>query len=189
MPLAAGVGHFSFVEPDAARAGVYCDLRNNSMLMNRPSFRTDEPLRRLFDATLRSASRVVSRRARMFKLLRHVGTKLVRHGSLLGLARTDLETLVRMVRAYAKGTYRHLPWRSLLFAVGALLYFLNPADLIPDVIAGLGFVDDIAVITAVSKAISGDLERFRAWESESKTPTRRAIRNILRPLYNRNKAN
>jgi uncharacterized membrane protein YkvA (DUF1232 family) len=37
--------------------------------------------------------------------------------------------------------------RAVLF--GALAYFLLPADVIPDIIAGIGFTDDASVIAAV----------------------------------------
>ncbi|MGM0877525.1 MAG: YkvA family protein [Bacillota bacterium] len=42
-------------------------------------------------------------------------------------------------------------------ALGALAYFISPADAIPDAIVALGFVDDAAIITAALKAISDNV--------------------------------
>jgi uncharacterized membrane protein YkvA (DUF1232 family) len=41
---------------------------------------------------------------------------------------------------------------------GALAYFVIPADLIPDVIAGLGFTDDATVLLAALQVVSGNLK-------------------------------
>lgn len=42
-------------------------------------------------------------------------------------------------------------------AFGALAYFISPIDTIPDVIVGLGFTDDAALIAAGIKAISSQV--------------------------------
>ena len=36
-----------------------------------------------------------------------------------------------------------------VLALGALLYFLNPSDLIPDAMLGVGYLDDYAVLSMV----------------------------------------
>lgn len=42
-----------------------------------------------------------------------------------------------------------LPNRDRFLAIGALIYFLNPVDLIPDAMPGVGFLDDYAVLSMV----------------------------------------
>ena len=61
---------------------------------------------------------------------------------------------------------RTLPWRSAFYSVAALIYFLNPVDLIPDALIGIGFIDDVAVIGAVVNAIRKDLDGFVSWERQ-----------------------
>ena len=70
-----------------------------------------------------------------------------------------------MVLATARGQYKDLPWKSLVMAAGALLYFVAPIDLIPDMILGLGFFDDAAVIAWTLKSIGGDVDAFLEWEA------------------------
>ncbi|MCW5752200.1 MAG: DUF1232 domain-containing protein [Alphaproteobacteria bacterium] len=45
--------------------------------------------------------------------------------------------------------------RATLF--GALAYFVLPADVIPDIIVGLGYTDDLAVLLAAMKAIGAHI--------------------------------
>jgi uncharacterized membrane protein YkvA (DUF1232 family) len=76
-----------------------------------------------------------------------------------------LMTFLRLTRAYAKGDYRQVPWETVTLAVAAVLYFLMPLDVIPDVLMGLGFVDDAAVIAWVMNTVGPELGKFRQWEA------------------------
>lgn len=90
--------------------------------------------------------------------------KADRHHSLLGPIREDLDVLIRMARTWALGNYDQIPWKTIVLLVGAIIYFLNPIDVIPDFIYGLGFIDDIVVIQFVVQSIRQDLDHFLAWE-------------------------
>ena len=79
----------------------------------------------------------------------------------------DFLTLFRLCKSWVFGEYRDVPTSSVIWALAAIIYFLNPFDLIPDILPG-GFIDDIAVIGWVVKKIAPDLEKFRAWESAKK---------------------
>ncbi|AJS59296.1 YkvA family protein [Paenibacillus sp. IHBB 10380] len=52
-------------------------------------------------------------------------------------------------------------------AFGALAYFVSPIDVIPDVIIGLGFTDDAALIAAGIRAISGQVTDEHRNKSEA----------------------
>ena len=49
---------------------------------------------------------------------------------------------------------------------GALAYLVLPTDIIPDFIPGVGFIDDIFVISIVMKSISDEIERYKAYTVE-----------------------
>jgi uncharacterized membrane protein YkvA (DUF1232 family) len=54
--------------------------------------------------------------------------------------------------------------------IGALAYLVLPTDMIPDIFAGLGFTDDITVLTAVLALVTGHIKpehRDRAKETLS----------------------
>ena len=78
---------------------------------------------------------------------------------------TSLESMYRLLLAFWNGSYREIPWKSLVLIVVAIIYFVNPFDLIPDVIPILGYVDDAAIIGVVLAQIQVDLDDFLDWES------------------------
>ncbi len=45
--------------------------------------------------------------------------------------------------------------------IGALLYFISPADFIPDVIPGIGYIDDIAIILMVYNRVKRALDSLK----------------------------
>jgi uncharacterized membrane protein YkvA (DUF1232 family) len=52
--------------------------------------------------------------------------------------------------------------------IGALAYFIVPFDAVPDILAGLGFTDDAAVLLAALKIVGGHITeahraRARRW--------------------------
>lgn len=81
----------------------------------------------------------------------------------------DLKLLLRLIKSSVSGDYKDLSKQTLLYAVVAIIYFLAPIDLIPDIIAGGGYIDDIMILKWVFTAIAGDLEKFRQWEIQQST--------------------
>ena len=64
-------------------------------------------------------------------------------GGPLGQFVDDLQLLISLVRDYWGRRYREIPYLSIAATVAALLYVLNPMDIIPDVIPLVGQVDDV----------------------------------------------
>ncbi len=96
--------------------------------------------------------------------LRNAVSKADKNKSLLNKVWGDLMTLFRLIRAYISGEYRDIPWQTIVFAIAAVIYFVNPFDLIPDLIPFFGFIDDSSVIGFVMYSISGNLKKFLEWE-------------------------
>ncbi|MBE7639693.1 DUF1232 domain-containing protein [Salegentibacter sp. BLCTC] len=71
-----------------------------------------------------------------------------------------------MLQDYRKGAYKNVPWFTIASIVFALLYVLNPLDLMPDFIPGLGYVDDFAVLTVALRFIETDLHKYLDWKLE-----------------------
>lgn len=63
-----------------------------------------------------------------------------------------------VVAAYYCALDKETPLRAKGVLLAALGYFVLPADTIPDVVLGLGFTDDIAVLTAAITAIRAHLK-------------------------------
>ena len=62
-----------------------------------------------------------------------------------------------LLAAYFCAVDRHTPGYVRAVLCGALAYFMLPADMIPDVLAPLGFTDDASVIAAAIAAVSRHL--------------------------------
>jgi len=90
--------------------------------------------------------------------------KADQHRHALAAVWDELSSLLRMVKGWGTGAYREVPWRTIVLSTGAILYLLDPVDLVPDFIPVLGFIDDVAVLRWVMAAIQSDLSKFRVWE-------------------------
>ena len=85
----------------------------------------------------------------------------------IGNRAADIAVMISMIRAYVKKQYDQVPIGTILLAVAALIYVVNPFDLIPDYILGVGFVDDAAALAAVLQAIHMDLAKYKKWQGEN----------------------
>lgn len=77
----------------------------------------------------------------------------------------DLKALIRMAKLWVTRKYTSVNGQTILYTIVAVVYFVTPTDFVPDFILGLGFVDDLAVLTWVLSVIKEDLEVFKRWES------------------------
>lgn len=68
-----------------------------------------------------------------------------------------------MLKDVKKGNYPNVPWFTIASIVGALLYILNPFDLVPDFIPGIGYIDDLAVLSISMGWIETDLHKYLDW--------------------------
>jgi uncharacterized membrane protein YkvA (DUF1232 family) len=54
-----------------------------------------------------------------------------------------------------------MPTRTVLYLLAGLIYFVNPFDLVPDFIFGLGFLDDASVIAFIVSKLKHEIAQFR----------------------------
>ena len=73
--------------------------------------------------------------------------------------------MLSMVKDYWTGAYREIPYWAISAVSMALLYVLNPADVIPDVIVGVGYLDDATVVAFCLKLVQRELERYEEWQA------------------------
>ncbi len=117
------------------------------------------------DVDERRAAHIAQDTEALQRLLGEAAEKARRYRQQLNQVWEQLDLLLSLLRAYIRGEYRHVPWKALVLIVGALLYFLNPMDIVPDFLSGIGFVDDATVIAMVVQAVKEELEKFRQLQS------------------------
>ncbi|MGC3948533.1 MAG: YkvA family protein [Chryseolinea sp.] len=128
---------------------------------------------RFFEIALGQAARLAGKSGRMLMLITRFGTKMrdVNWSSIQReQVKLQLFTLGRLARAYALGHYREVPWKTMLVVLAAVIYFVNPLDLVPDVIPVAGLTDDFAVLVWVYNSLGTEIEKFQAWESSRARP-------------------
>ncbi len=82
----------------------------------------------------------------------------------MGEAYETLLAFLRLMKAYVKGDYRSVGIGTIVTIVIAILYFLNPLDLIPDFLFAVGLLDDVSVIMWAGKKLVNEIDEFRNWE-------------------------
>ena len=71
--------------------------------------------------------------------------------------------MLSLLRSYLAKEYTKVPTASLATIIGALIYFVAPFDIVPDLLVGLGFVDDAAIIGLCLSSVISDLDEYEQW--------------------------
>ena len=75
------------------------------------------------------------------------------------------QAMLRLVRAYARGSYRGISDSTLVVIIAAIIYVVNPLDVIPDALPALGYLDDATVIALAVRRSRQALDDFMIWET------------------------
>lgn len=79
--------------------------------------------------------------------------------------------LLSLVKDYFTGAYREVPYWAIGASALALVYVLSPVDGIPDVIPGLGYLDDATVLAFCLKLVETELEKYKEWKKTREAQT------------------
>ncbi len=126
-----------------------------------------------FRTMIRRARTLIKDREESGQMVQNVRAKLQKDDiqeALKGFL-DRIQALIRLADQYRLGNYRDISKKSMVLVIAGLLYFLSPIDAIPDIIAGLGLVDDLAIISYVWKTVNNEIEQFLDWEQESPNKT------------------
>ncbi|NGX83584.1 YkvA family protein [Aequorivita sp. KMM 9714] len=72
--------------------------------------------------------------------------------------------MIGMLKDIKNRVYPEIPWFTIATIVLALLYVLNPFDIIPDFIPGIGYIDDVSVLAIGTGWIESDLHKYLDWK-------------------------
>jgi uncharacterized membrane protein YkvA (DUF1232 family) len=81
--------------------------------------------------------------------------------------RSRVRLLWMVLRDYANGSYRKLPWKAVAAVAAAVVYVVSPFDLIPDFLGPIGFTDDILVVALTWGLVKRELLEYCAWKGLS----------------------
>ena len=77
-------------------------------------------------------------------------------------AKEDIILLIDYITDVAKGNYTDYNVNRLLIVIAALLYVIDPIDMVPDFIVG-GFLDDVTVIGWAITKVAQELEDYKLY--------------------------
>lgn len=118
----------------------------------------------------RSARRLIEHPEQLRQIVDDAFIKMRKHSDAIREIAADLQIILRLIKAWLAGGYKDISTKSIVILIGAILYFLNPFDAIPDTIPVLGYVDDVAVVGWIVKTLKDEIEKFRVWESARANP-------------------
>lgn len=120
-----------------------------------------------FNKAFEKAGDVAAKKHRLLRLVTQLGIKLqkVNWNNLnVQSVKSKVSVFGRIGKAYAKGDYRQVSVKTILIITAAIIYFVNPMDLIPDLVPITGLTDDVGVLLWVYGSVRGEVERFLEWE-------------------------
>ena len=77
--------------------------------------------------------------------------------------------MIALLKDYIQKDYTEVPKSTLIMIVAALLYLVNPKDIIPDKYIGVGLIDDAAVVAACIALTKKELDAYDAWKEAKPT--------------------
>ena len=131
-----------------------------------PRVMTEKNLKRSFEQSKKKAKKILNDKDKMDLFLERLEKKL----SLIPIAGgmlSEIPVLISLVKAYIEKRYANVPIGTVIAIVGALLYFLSPIDLVPDLLPAIGLVDDAAVIALALKLVHDDVKEYQSWKKEN----------------------
>jgi curved DNA-binding protein CbpA len=76
----------------------------------------------------------------------------------------NVRVLYALFKDTANGKYK-MPPASMAMIGGGLLYFILPADLVPDFIPFVGYLDDLAVLTTIMNSLKKEIDDYHIWKN------------------------
>lgn len=118
----------------------------------------------VFEKSKDKAKEILENKDKLDELVKKSTLKIKESPLMDGL--NEVPTLVDMIKAYANGEYREIPFGSIIAIIIAVAYWVSPVDIIPDYVPGVGYIDDAAVVIFCLNFIKTDFDNFKKWKVE-----------------------
>ena len=131
-----------------------------------PRVMTEKNLQKSFEQSKKKAKKILNDKDKMDLFLERLEKKLALIPIAGGML-AEIPVLISLVKAYLEKRYSKVPIGTVIAIVGALIYFLSPIDLVPDLLPAIGLVDDAAVIALALKLVHDDVKEYKSWKEEN----------------------
>lgn len=121
-------------------------------------------MQNFFDSLYKKAEQTITSGTAISELIDEVFLKIGEASESFYKIQDTVLAMARMLRSWFNGDYKNISAKSIIAVVAALIYFVNPFDLIPDFIPVIGQIDDILILGYLIKIVNKEIERFMTWE-------------------------
>lgn len=147
---------------------------------------SDEEIKAAINSYSSDAVKVISDPAETEKLISKF-RKWLRKGKdypVIGKSADDLAYMTELLEDYRNKIYTDISISDLVVLVAILIYVLSPIDIIPDVVPGIGFLDDtVVIIFALKTCLNKELEKYKIFRKYEKKEKNKELSLKLANLY------
>ncbi len=79
----------------------------------------------------------------------------------------ELTLIFGLLKDFLSGTYKNVKKKDIIMITAAMVYLVNPMDLVPDLLLGIGFIDDLSVLAYVVKKLKNVLDDYEEWKNNN----------------------
>ena len=114
----------------------------------------------------KEAAELIKDPSKIDELLKNLEEKL-KTVPVAGSVIADVPLMISMVKSYIKKEYTVVSPKVIISMVSAFIYLIKGKDLIPDDIAFIGHLDDIAIFAAALKLVEPELKAYAEWRDNN----------------------
>ena len=123
---------------------------------------TDE----LYEGNCRKAEKMLKDPGKIDKMIKRLERKLEGLPKL-GDTLAYIPKMAMLISSWIKHEYTEIPVGIISAILGALIYFVSPIDAIPDIIPGIGLLDDAAVVSGLLYLVKNDIDEYMTWRVQT----------------------
>jgi len=122
-------------------------------------------IKEMFDEDKKKALKYIKDKEKSKRLIDEAVHKSRNEDSGNKELKSDLSLSISLFKAYISGEYRDISKTTIIKIVAAILYFVNPFDVVPDFILYAGYIDDALVFSLVLRGMKKEIEKYKKWNT------------------------
>ena len=117
-----------------------------------------------FKSAYNKAVEAIKKPNRITSIIIDAGKKITSNKSSIKEIKDDLRLTIRLLDKWYSGEYKSVNTKTIIYIIAAITYFINPLDIIPDIVPIFGFTDDATMLLYVLNKVGKEIDSFREWE-------------------------